>query len=85
MKCPYNAEAPQSDDGVMAWALVQQHGWRLKAAGLATVTGLDLDVARRQMLSAGVDPDITDELLGAAEAAAVVAYNEKEGNDDGQD
>lgn len=62
----------------MAWHLFLDNAWRVRVAGLGSVTGVELDRAERRLVSAGITLDLAEDLLAACEIGFVKAANEKD-------
>ena len=69
---------------MLAWDQFKKNSWRANRAGLSgAVYSFDLRTARRKMLAADCDSEVTDDLLGACETGALMALREREGDEDG--
>jgi hypothetical protein len=77
--------APRSEEGRAAWAAFQDESWRIKVGGMGVIVGIDTSLAHRRLVGAGVNADLADALLGAAERGCVAALNEKDEAGDEQD
>ena len=74
-RCPYRETAPLSLEGWQAWDVVTKCAGQLRLSPTGGVSGLDLSAAFTCAHALGYDLGALAELLPAAEAGMVAAFN----------
>ena len=59
----------------------QAEAWRVRLAGMGMVVGVDLTIATRKLMQAGIAEELAGDLLAACERGMVAALNEKDDED----
>jgi len=76
--CPYREYALQTPEEHQTWDVLVTCLGQLRLAPSGQVIGIDLGVAMKIAEARGCDPGVVSELLQAAEAGLVEAFNDKD-------
>ncbi|ACL58772.1 hypothetical protein Mnod_3872 [Methylobacterium nodulans ORS 2060] len=78
-KCPYTLHAPETDEGIVAWSVIQRCGGQVRV-GFGGVYALDFGAILLMADAMGATSPLLADLLPRVEPLIVKAYR-KEGGD----